>query len=93
MVQSGRPSLIHSSSMPRRTTPHSRRGVLPEELFCIAQPAQVAFLLLLGVDPDIQGRGDHTPLYCVANECASKTGPDVVRALVQAGVDVNACSG
>ena len=53
----------------------------------------VALLLRLGVDPDIQGRGDHRPLYCVANECASETGPDVVRALVQAGADVNACGG
>jgi len=53
----------------------------------------VALLLRFGVDPNIQGRGDHTPLYCVANECASEAGPDVVRALVQAGADVNACSG
>ena len=41
----------------------------------------VALLLRLGVDPNIQDRGNHTPLYCVANECASETGPDVVRAL------------
>jgi hemoglobin len=53
----------------------------------------VALLLRLGVDPNIQGRGDHTPLYCVANECASVTGPEVVRALVRAGADVNACGG
>jgi hemoglobin len=52
----------------------------------------VTLLLRLGVDPNIQGRG-RTPLYCVANECASETGPDVVRALVQAGADVNACAG
>jgi len=53
----------------------------------------VALLLRLGVDPNIHGRGDHTPLYCVANECASETGPEVVRALVRAGADVNACGG
>jgi hemoglobin len=53
----------------------------------------VALLLRLGVDPNLQGRGDHTPLYCVANECASQTGPDVVRALVRAGADVNAYGG
>src|SRR5439155_17621400 len=53
----------------------------------------VALLLRLGVDPNIQGRGDHMPLYCVANECASETGPEVVRALVRAGADVNACGG
>jgi len=41
----------------------------------------VALLLRLGVDPNIQGRGDHRPLSCVANQCVSKTGPEVVRAL------------
>jgi hemoglobin len=53
----------------------------------------VTLLLRLGADPNIQDRGEHTPLYCVANECASKTGPEVVRALVRAGADVNACGG
>ena len=53
----------------------------------------VALLLRLGVNPNIQGRGNHTPLYCVANECAWETGPAVVRALVGAGADVNAASG
>ncbi len=53
----------------------------------------VASLLRLGVDPNIQGRGDRTPLYCVANECAPAAGPDVVLALVRAGADVNACGG
>ena len=47
----------------------------------------------LSTDPDIQDRGGHTPLYCVANECASETGPEVVRALVRAGADVNARGG
>jgi ankyrin repeat protein len=53
----------------------------------------VALLLRLGVDPNLQDRGGHTPLYRVANECASETGPEVVRALVRAGADVNACGG
>ena len=53
----------------------------------------VASLLRLGTDPDMQDGGGHTPLYCVANECASETGPKVVRALVRAGADVNACGG
>ena len=53
----------------------------------------VAPLLRLGVDPNIQGRGGHTPLYCLANECGAETGPEVVRALVQAGADVNAAGG
>jgi truncated hemoglobin YjbI len=53
----------------------------------------VALLLRLGTDPGMQDRGGHAPLYCVANECASETGPKVVRMLVRAGADVNACGG
>ena len=53
----------------------------------------VALLLRLGTDPNIQDRGGHTPLYCVSNECASDAGPELVRALVRAGADVNACGG
>jgi hypothetical protein len=53
----------------------------------------VALLLRLGVDPNIQGRGDHTPLYCVANECGSETGPEIVRALIRAGANVNRSGG
>jgi hemoglobin len=53
----------------------------------------VALLLRLGTDPNMQDRGRHTPLYCVANECASETGAEVVRMLVRAGADVNACGG
>lgn len=53
----------------------------------------VALLLRLGTDPNIEDSGGHTALYCVANECASETGPDVVRIVVRAGADVNACGG
>jgi hemoglobin len=53
----------------------------------------VASLLRLGADPGIEDGGGHTPLYCLANECASETGPEVVRALVRAGADINACGG
>jgi len=53
----------------------------------------VAALLQLGTDPNTQDRGGHTPLYCVANQCASETGPQVVRALIGAAADVNACGG
>jgi hypothetical protein len=53
----------------------------------------VALSLRLGTDPNLKDRGGHTPLYCVANECSSTTGPDLVRALVRAGADVNACGG
>ncbi|HTX38368.1 MAG TPA: ankyrin repeat domain-containing protein [Bryobacteraceae bacterium] len=55
---------------------------------------EVAGLILqLGTDPNIQDRGGHTPLYSVANECASETGPEMVRILVRAGADVNASGG
>jgi hemoglobin len=53
----------------------------------------VTSLLRLGTDPEIQDTGGHTPLYRVANQCASEAGPEIVRALVQAGADVNECSG
>jgi len=53
----------------------------------------VSLLLRLGTDPNILDCGGHTPLYWVANGCASETGPEVVRKLVQAGADVNVCGG
>ncbi len=61
---------------------------------CGAGCVEVAALLLrLGTDPNIEDRGSHTPLYRVANECGSETGPELVRELVRAGADVNACGG
>ncbi len=56
-------------------------------------PEVVTSLLHLGTDPNIQDRGGHTPLYCVANECTSETGPQLVRTLVRSGADVNARGG
>ena len=53
----------------------------------------VESLLRLGVDPNVHQAEGHTPLYSVANECALKSGAEIVRALVQAGADVNACGG
>ena len=53
----------------------------------------VSALLRLGADPNIQDGTGHTPLYRVANECATETGPQIVRALALAGADVNAGSG
>ena len=84
--------------MPSNVTRPWRRGVLLEgRCLHFASGAGsvevVALLLRVGTDPDIQDRGGHTPLYCVANECASAAGPEVVRALVGAGADVNASVG
>jgi hemoglobin len=53
----------------------------------------VEALLRLGTDADVQCAGGHTALYCVGNECGSAAGPDLVRALVVAGADVNARGG
>ena len=53
----------------------------------------VGLLLRLGVDPNIEDRGGHTPLYSVANQCGGETGPELVRMLMRAGADVDACGG
>jgi truncated hemoglobin YjbI len=98
MIQSGRTGLIrfvidaveNEPSLARarfsgRTLLHFASGA-----GCIEV---VALLLRLGTDPNIEDGGGHTALYRVANECASEAGPALVRALVQAGADVNACGG
>jgi truncated hemoglobin YjbI len=97
MVQSGCASLIHfvidaAECDPSLATRHFAGTTLLHFAAGAGCLEVVALLLRLGVDPNLQGRG-RTPLYCVANECASETGPEVVRALVRAGADVNACSG
>jgi ankyrin repeat protein len=56
-------------------------------------PEIVALLLRLRADPDVLDRGNHPPLYRLANECAADTGPEIVRMLVSAGADVNHCGG
>jgi truncated hemoglobin YjbI len=98
MVQSGRAKLIHFVIDAAESDPSlATRRFAGTTLLHFASGAGclevVELLLRLGADPNRQGRGDHTPLYCVANECASETGPEVVRALVRAGADVNACGG
>jgi hemoglobin len=98
MVQTGRAGLIHFVIDATERDPSlAARHFAGTTLLHFAAGAGclevVALLLHLGVDPNIQGRGDHAPLYCVANECASEAGPEVIRALVRAGADVNACGG
>ena len=98
MMQSRRDALISfavdavesdpSLMMPRfagRTLLHFASGA-----GCLSM---VESLLRLGADPNTQDRGGHTPLYRVANECGSDAGPEIVRALVSAGAEVNACGG
>ncbi len=98
MIKSGRVRLIHfvTAELERqpclathyfsgRTLLHFASGAGRLEV--------VSLLLRFCTNPDIQDHGGHTPLYYAANECASDAGPPIVRALVQAGADVNACAG
>jgi truncated hemoglobin YjbI len=98
MVRSGRARLIHfvidaAEADPGLATQRFAGTTLLHFAAGAGCLEVVTLLLRLGVDPNIQGRGDHTPLYCVANECASETGSEVVRALVRAGADIQACGG
>jgi truncated hemoglobin YjbI len=98
MVQSGRARLIHFviDAVESDASLGTRRFAGTTLLHFAAGAGSlevVALLLRLGVEPNIHGRGNHTPLYWVANECASETGHEVVRLLVRAGADVNACGG
>src|SRR5450755_3604781 len=79
MIQTGRARLIHFVMDAAEGDPSlaTRLFAGTTLLHCAAGAGcreVVALLLRLGVDPNIQGRGDHTPLYCVANECASEKG-------------------
>jgi len=98
MIKSGRSDLIgyvrdavqHDPSLAQRRS--AGRTLLHSASAAGCLPL-VELLLRLGTDPDVRDSGNHTPLYSVANECASETGPEVVRALIRAGADVNACGG
>lgn len=97
MVQSGRARLIQFvMDAAESDTSLATRRFADATLLHFAAGAGclevVALLLRVGVDSNILGRG-RTPLYWVANGCESETGPEVARALVQAGADVNACCG
>jgi ankyrin repeat protein len=98
MVQTGRGELVRFAINAVESKPSlATRRFSGRTLLHFASGAgcieMVAFLLQLGTDPNIQDSGGHTPLYRVANECGSETGPRLVQALVRAGADVNACGG
>jgi hemoglobin len=98
MIESGRARLIAFvldavRSDPSLTTRRFANSTLLNVAAGAGRSEVVTSLLQLGVDPNIGGRSGRTPLYCVANECASEAGPEIVRALVLTGADVNAPSG
>ena len=98
MIRSGRGELIGFAMDAIKSAPSlATRRYSGRTLLHFASGAGclelVGFLLDRGADPNIVDRGGHAPLYVVANECGSETGPDVVKALVHAGADVNACAG
>ncbi len=96
MVQSARPLLIQyvmgALQKDLATVRFSGRTLL--HFACGAGCVEVVALLLrLGVDPDIEDHGGHSPLYRVANECGSAAGAELVLMLVGAGADVDARGG
>jgi hemoglobin len=98
MIQSGRADLVRFVIDAVRSEPSlAARRFAGRTLLHFASGGGclevIALLLRLGASPNTQDSGGHAPLYCVANECASETGPEVVRMLAGAGADVNACGG
>ena len=98
MVQSGRAPLIgfviHAVEKEPSLAARRFSGRTLLHFACGAGCLEVAALLLrLGTNPNLEDRGGHTPLYCVANECGSERGPELIRELVRAGAEINACGG
>jgi len=73
---------------------HNRYGrTLLHDAAAQGNQRMVELLLRLGADPNVKTSGGHTPLYSVANGCLVNGGGNIVRALVQAGAQVDARSG
>jgi truncated hemoglobin YjbI len=79
------PALIDDRTYGGRTLLHDAAAA--------GDPDSVTLLLELGADPNARDRGDHTPLYTLANECLLADAVPIVPALVRAGADVNAADG
>lgn len=102
MLQSGRPALIRFVVDARSSaTRHLRRAVMKGACFSITLQARGACRWWhrcsgSALTQGFEDSGGHAPLYRVANECASQTGPEVVGALVRAGANIglvfNVCS-
>lgn len=97
MIRSSLPKLLAFVQSAVRADPrlvhHRFAGrTLLHDAAAVGDAAMVDFLLQHGLDADVQDAGGHTPLYSVANEFSGDGGA-VVRTLVEAGANVNACDG
>lgn len=95
MVRSGQSAMTEYVREKVRRNPALARGfyggrTLLHEGAAAGDLTTVELLLELGADPNA---GVHSPLYAVGNECKTKGGADVVKALVKGGADVNARNG
>jgi truncated hemoglobin YjbI len=98
MLRTGRPALVGhvTDAVANDATLITRRFAGQTMLHYAANDGcmeVVRVLLTLGADPNVHDDGGHTPLYRVANGCASEAGPRIVLALADAGADVNAATG
>lgn len=95
MMQAGRAPLIQYvlQSIPAAPLARFAGRTLLHAAAATGCTDAAALLLQFGVDPDIQDRGSHTPLYSVANGCGTAAGPVIVSMLVAAGANVNAALG
>ncbi|HEY4088779.1 MAG TPA: ankyrin repeat domain-containing protein [Bryobacteraceae bacterium] len=98
MLQSGRPHLVDFvrqsiEADPSLATRRFGGWTLLHHAAAAGTLEIVELVLKNGAAPDLLDRGGHTPLYRVANGCASPAGPAIVRALTKAGADVNASAG
>jgi ankyrin repeat protein len=75
------PALVNTASRYGRTLLH--------EAAAGGNLTIIELLLRLGAQPNLKTAGGHTPLYCLANECKTAAGADIVRALVAAGAAVD----
>jgi len=95
MIKSGDAVLIGYAQRRLQDDPAIARGwyggrTLLHDACGVGNLATVELLLRLDADPNA---GDHSPLYCVGNQCSLPTGADVVHALVERGANVNVRNG
>ena len=98
MIQSGRDAPLDFVARTVEGDPSliTRRFNSRTLLHCAAAAGctrMVELLIRLGGDPNAHQDTGHAPLYSVANQCGSPAGPEIVRALVRSGAEVNACGG